>query len=70
MSTEDDRWKEWIDLLTEDERAKMEKVVEKKLEDADQLQQPIPLYPKLRDHDIFAPAELEFPPISLTAPGQ
>lgn len=31
MSTEDDRWKERIDLLTEDERANMEKVVEKKL---------------------------------------
>lgn len=32
MSTEDDRWKERIDLLTEDEREDMEKVVEKKLE--------------------------------------
>lgn len=33
MSTEDDRWKERIDLLTEDERANMEKVVKKKLEE-------------------------------------
>lgn len=32
-STEDDRWKERIDLLTKDERANMEKVVEKKLEE-------------------------------------
>jgi hypothetical protein len=32
-STEDDRWKERIDLLTEDEKANMEKVVEKKLEE-------------------------------------
>ena len=32
-STEDDRWKERIDLLTEDERAKMDKIVEKKLEE-------------------------------------
>lgn len=31
-STEDDRWKERLHLLTEDERADMEKVVEKKLE--------------------------------------
>ncbi|KAF3399877.1 hypothetical protein F1880_008446 [Penicillium rolfsii] len=32
-TTEDDRWKERIDLLTKDERANMEKVVEKKLEE-------------------------------------
>ena len=32
-STDDDRWKERIDLLTEDERANMEKVVEEKLEE-------------------------------------
>lgn len=32
-STEDDRWKERINLLTEDERANMEKVVERKLEE-------------------------------------
>ncbi|GFF57781.1 hypothetical protein IFM51744_09330 [Aspergillus udagawae] len=32
-STEDDRWKERIDLLPENERANMEKVVEKKLEE-------------------------------------
>ena len=31
-STEGERWKERLDLLTEDERANMEKVVEKKLE--------------------------------------
>lgn len=32
-STDDDRWKERIDLLTEDERANMEKVVKEKLEE-------------------------------------
>jgi hypothetical protein len=32
-STEDDRWEERTDLLTEEERANMEKVVEKKLEE-------------------------------------
>ncbi|RMZ75257.1 hypothetical protein DV738_g5564, partial [Chaetothyriales sp. CBS 135597] len=31
--SEDDRWKERIDLLTEDERAGMEKIVEKKMEE-------------------------------------
>ncbi|KAJ5106556.1 hypothetical protein N7456_003231 [Penicillium angulare] len=30
-STEDERWKERIDLLSEDERAEMEKIVEKKM---------------------------------------
>ncbi|KAJ5565719.1 hypothetical protein N7535_007357 [Penicillium sp. DV-2018c] len=34
MSTEDDRWRERIDLLTEDERANIEKVVEEKLEES------------------------------------
>lgn len=33
MSTEDDGWKERIGLLTEDERANMETIVEKKLEE-------------------------------------
>lgn len=32
-STEDDRWKERMNLLTEDERAEMDKVVKKKLEE-------------------------------------
>lgn len=33
MSTEDDRWKEWINLLAEDERTNMDKLVEKKLDE-------------------------------------
>lgn len=33
-SAEDDRWKERLELLTEDERANMEEIVEKKLDEA------------------------------------